>query len=112
MYGKIVDSKIEHMPTNGTNESGCQYVIDSENVLWASDNGYKKLIYDDYPDDGKNYNSYIKSEDSLNIYLGWQEISVQIDPTTKSINDLNSDMTDTMGTVDALLTTFIPMMLV
>ena len=115
MYAKIINNVLEYMKTDGINSEGCLYVIDSENEEYAVNNGFKKIVYTECPIDDKNYIQNIINEDSTIIYIGYIETSkpiIPIDTTPQSINDLNSDMTDTMGTVDALLTTFIPMMLV
>jgi len=107
-YGKLENGILINMPTTGVDENGCLFVIDKSNHDYAYSHGYKGIIYIDRPEDGKNYEQFVECEKDDFIYIGWKEIPFVIDEITRVSNELS----DTMETVNSLLTDFIPMMLV
>ena len=67
MFGKIIDGRLIEMQSDGKDDKGCLYVIDTDHAYdYAKSNGYKEIRFKECPDDGKEYvQQYIEYEEYI-----------------------------------------------
>lgn len=86
-YGKIVDGKLEYAPNRirvtmltptGTEVEVSVFNATAEQYLSV---GYKAIVQDDYPQDGKTYEmDFVVTDDT--IYIHWREIEPPVPTPT------------------------------
>ena len=90
-YGKIENGKLVYAPNKvrGIVE-GREVPIYNPSDYYLRSNGYKSIVRESYPTDGKTYAQNI-TEDEQNIVIGWRQVVVPEEPTIEDRVDALED---------------------